>query len=616
MEKEKETALENAAAEVLARTPRLLIRRFGQDEWPMLLTYLQDDGIADGFPEGVYTEQRLRDMAADPYLYALVSLEDDQVIGHAFSRPGVQPGTGLLGFGIRSDYRRCGYGSEAAQVLFGHAFDELGMHRVTVSCPPENLALRAFLEKSGMRMEAFFRQSLPTIDGEWRDECVYALLKDEWIVNASLLYLREKDKNVRLEDLIAFSLEHGEPDRYPDVEVNAGDVFDTEKPIDSPSGILEETGIDERIEAVPVLDTAQTIETEEEESGFSDIFAEAGEPDFPQVTLALDGEHGSMPFAPILPAAVAATVLEPAAVSETIAGTVVGVQRPSDPLEGLIEQRVDGVPFVLRKLHDFNWLAPFGQVFRVWDRQDSGNLSFGLEIEAQRVFIKYAGATTAEYAGHPADAVKRLREAAHVYETLEHPLLVRMLDHFETQDGYAILFEWAKGQLLHPVGEEWNDYPNSAIARFRTLPIEDRIDAMEHILDFHAHVEKLGYVAIDFYDGSLIYDFDTGRITVCDIDFYRPAPYVNEMGRMWGSSRFMSPEEYELGAVIDSRTNVYNMGAMAFCLLGGERDRSPELWDAGDELYDLALRAASPERSDRWESVDTMLEAWRSIVRA
>jgi serine/threonine protein kinase, bacterial len=42
------------------------------------------------------------------------------------------------------------------------------------------------------------------------------------------------------------------------------------------------------------------------------------------------------------------------------------------------------------------------------------------------------------------------------------------------------------------------------------------------------------------------------------------------MGRLWGSSRFMSPEEFGLGAKIDERTNVFNMGAIAFGLLGGE----------------------------------------------
>ena len=38
-----------------------------------------------------------------------------------------------------------------------------------------------------------------------------------------------------------------------------------------------------------------------------------------------------------------------------------------------------------------------------------------------------------------------------------------------------------------------------------------------------------------------------------------------------GFLRFMSPEEFELNATIDERTNVFNMGAMAFSLLGGEK---------------------------------------------
>lgn len=49
------------------------------------------------------------------------------------------------------------------------------------------------------------------------------------------------------------------------------------------------------------------------------------------------------------------------------------------------------------------------------------------------------------------------------------------------------------------------------------------------------------------------------------------------MGRMWGSSCFMSPEEFAFGSAIDEITNVYLMGATAFALFGGERDRSKKM---------------------------------------
>ncbi len=594
MEREKETVEHEAIPEALLYTPRMQIRRFMQSEWMSLLAYLQDDGIADGFPEGAYTQQRLRDMAADPYLYALVSEEDDEVMGHVFCRPGVQPLTGELGLGIRSDYRRHGYASEAFRALLGHSFGELGLHRITVTCAPENLALRALLEKMGMRMEGFFRQSLPTVDGEWKDECVYALLRDEWRVQERVLELKEA------EELTVTESEHEADGTHQALKV-AATVESTE--------VQEETAAIHELEPATASIESPSFAEETQEMPEPPFATPEFDPNIPQVTLAV-GEAGEPgPFAPILPPPSESLPPEFSTKTVTVSGTVVEVQRAAlpDPLGGLIEQRIDGVPFLLRRPHDFNWLAPFGVVFRVWDRQDSGNIAFGLKIEDQQVFIKYAGAATADYEGHAVDAVRRLREAADVYEILEHPTLVRLLDHFETEDGYAMLFEWAEGELLRR-----DDSPSSPITRFRRLPIDERVDAVERILDFHAHVEAFGYVAIDFYDGSLIYDFERKQITICDIDFYSPTPYTNEMGRMWGSSRFMSPEEYELGSAIDSRTNVYGLGAMAFCLLGSETDRSRERWEAGEALFELAARAVSPDRSDRWETVAELLEAWRA----
>ncbi|GGF84535.1 hypothetical protein GCM10010913_02480 [Paenibacillus aceti] len=71
-------------------------------------------------------------------------------------------------------------------------------------------------------------------------------------------------------------------------------------------------------------------------------------------------------------------------------------------------------------------------------------------------------------------------------------------------------------------------------------------------------------MAVDFYDESILYDFTNHETRICDIDYYQKKPFRNNMGRLWGSSRFMSPEEFKLGADIDSRTNVYNMGAIIY----------------------------------------------------
>ena len=80
---------------------------------------------------------------------------------------------------------------------------------------------------------------------------------------------------------------------------------------------------------------------------------------------------------------------------------------------------------------------------------------------------------------------------------------------------------------------------------------------------------------------------------------------------MWGSSRFMSPEEFKLGAVIDEITNVYTMGATAFALFA-YGDRSPEAWTLNTALYDVAKKAVSDDRSQRQQSIEQFITEWRA----
>jgi serine/threonine-protein kinase len=286
-----------------------------------------------------------------------------------------------------------------------------------------------------------------------------------------------------------------------------------------------------------------------------------------------------------------------------------------------IELEIDGVSFVIKEAHSFDWLQPLGTVFHVFDQQDSGNLSFGIvQQDGKKIFVKYAGAHTihANHTGSPPEAIRNLKSSVSVYEDLAHDTLIRLTDHFATDEGYACVFDWVEGECLHshwyfPPPGKYED-PRSPYYRFRQLPVQTRIQAMEQILNFHIEVERRGYVAVDLYDGSLIYDFDKQAIKICDIDLYRKGSFTNTMGRMWGSSRFMSPEEFELGAPIDAVTNVFNMGAMAFGLLGGEKDRSYTRWDAGEALYQVAIRAVSTDRSQRYATIAQLGEAWKEAA--
>lgn len=279
---------------------------------------------------------------------------------------------------------------------------------------------------------------------------------------------------------------------------------------------------------------------------------------------------------------------------------------PTWYLKNFYIQYIDGVPYKLKASFDFSFLSKYGKAFKVYDDQDSGNICFGVSDSEIRYFVKFAGAPT-ERASIPAEeAVANLKLSVPVYRDLAHKNLIRLVGSEEISGGFAMVFEWVDGEcmgrMLYPAQRE----------KFSNLPQEARLQVFDDILTFHAYAVKQGYVAIDFYNGSIMYDLNAGKTIICDIDFYAKMPYTNNMGRMWGTSRFMSPEEFQLGAVIDETTNVYTMGATAFALFGSERDRSIEKWILRKVLYGVAVRAVRDDRNERQQSIEQLITEWNA----
>lgn len=84
-------------------------------------------------------------------------------------------------------------------------------------------------------------------------------------------------------------------------------------------------------------------------------------------------------------------------------------------------------------------------------------------------------------------------------------------------------------------------------------------------------------------------------------------PYKNDMGRMWRSSRFMSPEEFLLNAELNEVTNVYTLGAAAFALFSNY-ERTPEAWTLGEKTFAVALKAVSDTKNERQQSIRQFLK--------
>jgi hypothetical protein len=258
-----------------------------------------------------------------------------------------------------------------------------------------------------------------------------------------------------------------------------------------------------------------------------------------------------------------------------------------------------------------DFLRSTGQVFAVFDErtQDSGNISYGVLAGERRFFVKTAGTpeNSKAHLSHE-QRVAWLRNAVSFRRSVNHHSLPELLNVIESPHGPMLVYEWVPGELIGIERSRRAD-PAAPFQRFRALPLSELITGLDVVFDFHRSAAELGWVAVDFYDGVMIYDFSTQAMRLIDLDHYRDRPFTNEIGRMLGSTRFMALEEFELGAIIDEVTNVFTMGRIISVFLSdGTLELTPFRGDRA--LYEVMIRACQPERKERFPSMKAFHAAW------
>ena len=256
------------------------------------------------------------------------------------------------------------------------------------------------------------------------------------------------------------------------------------------------------------------------------------------------------------------------------------------------------------------YLQNSGQIFAVFNTQDSGNISYGVQVANTRYFVKTAGdpANPKPYLSHP-QRVTLLRNAVQLAQSTDHPALCRLYQVIESPHGPLLVYEWIDGELIGTPSARRAD-PDSPYQRFRVLPVAGILPALDLIFDLHAYLAEKGWIASDFYDGCLLYDFSRQTLRIMDLDTYHQGSFTNTMGRMFGSSRFMAPEEFQLGARIDQRTTVFTMGRTAALFLSdGTLERAP--FRGSDALYTVIHQACQEDRAQRFATMKDFYKAWR-----
>lgn len=293
--------------------------------------------------------------------------------------------------------------------------------------------------------------------------------------------------------------------------------------------------------------------------------------------------------------------------------------------------KLDNIEFRLKELHDFSWLKKYGEAFWIVDETGSGCVCVGMKNGDTRLFCKIAGVNTVEAEVSPEESVRILKNAVHLYTDLAHPHLIKLIEHYEYNDFYAAVFQWADGECLfdHWNFEKYKKNPQikSPKQRFKALPAAKKIKVVDSLFSFLQNVSEKGYTAVDFYDGSLMYDFASDTLTICDIDLFRKAPVINDIGTDWfGTKRLKAPEEYRKGGVIDQQTNLFTLGALIFEFFGNFSDEEMKRryitsrfepcllsnWELGRESYQVAIKAVEADKNRRWRNFAEFFKAWKN----
>ena len=294
-------------------------------------------------------------------------------------------------------------------------------------------------------------------------------------------------------------------------------------------------------------------------------------------------------------------------------------------------KEIHGVSYSLREDQDFSWLEKEGTVFSCIDQTGSGCICFGVEKDNKKYFYKIAGAKTAGAEVSCEESIRLLKKATQIYKDIRHPNLIQLVKEFEINEFYVAVFKWAEGECLF---DHWNfdlykKNPRliTPIMAFKNLSIDKKLAAIEVLFSFMEAVIDAGYVAVDFYDSSIMYDFYNNHLSICDIDLFEKQPWTNQVGETYfGTKRLKAPEENEIGASITEQTSLYTLAAI-ICDLLSEVKNKKERYEKGmfiindrndycfnDQSYDVLKKATDYKKENRYETVKEFHEEWKKCL--
>lgn len=221
---------------------------------------------------------------------------------------------------------------------------------------------------------------------------------------------------------------------------------------------------------------------------------------------------------------------------------------------------------------------------------------------------------------------KRFLREIEIAARLRHPNVVPLYDsgeiHADPADGEGATA--GSSILYYVMPYEAGHSLRERLERDGPLPIDDAVRILRDICEALAHAHQHGIVHLDIKPDNvllagrhaMVTDFGVARaVSEATVE-----PTLGLSGIALGTAAYMAPEQAANDPLVDHRTDIYAVGALAYELLEGsppppqpsdavplDRQLVSHRTDVPEELASLIAKCLARLPADRWQSADDLL---------
>jgi non-specific serine/threonine protein kinase/serine/threonine-protein kinase len=246
--------------------------------------------------------------------------------------------------------------------------------------------------------------------------------------------------------------------------------------------------------------------------------------------------------------------------------------------------------------------TPEGSIgpYRLLERIGDGGMGEVWLAEQQRPVRRQVALKIIKAGLDTAQVVARFEAERQALALMDHPAIAKVFDAGTTELGRPYFaMEFVRGESL------------MAYCERHRLTIRDRLELFVHICEGVQHAHQKGIIHRDLKPSNILVSAQGDRPAPKIIDFgvakATSQPLIERtlytsLGGFVGTLEYMSPEQAEMGGVdVDTRADVYALGAVLYELLTGELpfDRRQFVTSGFDEIRHAIREIRPPKPSTR-----------------